>query len=367
MYKNENRKFNEQINRIINESSEDDEDMELTDEAKAVAKFLGVSESEVKDVEMGPYEMFSNTLYKVESIHDGIKETYLVSSDKANIQIAVEDSLENLFDGLTVDEFCEKVIPYLPRDREEYISAYYEGFDLIEEGDFDGTWGRDFHGFVDFTKMAEDVIDVYGAGHELSVYDNKTNQVDFEGETYYIFKQDEESLNESKKRNFNEMKDYPKMLSTLLRKCWYDGDGKFARNGKWSIGLGGYDHGYEIYYNGETICQIKPDNEVYFGRDEKTIKRICGFDYEQILKAIQEVEPKAFKIDDEQEYALVIYYDENNLRELSDFFNGLDLELSFEGANRVRYYSKDEDYLKELSIEIEKLDSVRKTEIIEVF
>ena len=87
---------------------------------------------------------------------------------------------------------------------------------------------------------------------------------------------------------------YPKQLAQVIKKCWY-GNGRFARNGKWSIGLGGYDHGYEVYFDGDVICQIKPNNIVYFGRGEEEIKEICGYNVEQIMTALKEVESELEK------------------------------------------------------------------------
>lgn len=154
--------------------------------------------------------------------------------------------------------------------------------------------------------------------------------------------------------SLNESKDYPKMLSTLLRKCWYDGNGRFARNGKWSIGLGGYDHGYEVYFDGDTIVQIKPDNEVYFGRDERTVKEICSYDYEQILKAIQEVEPNAFIKEDE--YKLIIEFDSENLDEIYNIINNLNIAVDEKYNTYYGIYSNDEDELDEIASKIKAVD-----------
>lgn len=159
-----------------------------------------------------------------------------------------------------------------------------------------------------------------------------------------------ESLKENKsiaKRN------YPKMLSELIKKCWY-GNGKFARNGKWSIGLGGYDHGYEVYFDGDTICQIKPDNEVYFGRSEDVIKEICGYDFEQILKAIQEVESDAFIKEDE--YKLIIEFEKEYLDEIYNIINKLDIAVDEQYNTFYGIYSNDEDELDEIASKIKAAD-----------
>ena len=178
-----------------------------------------------------------------------------------------------------------------------------------------------------------------------------------------------ELLKKIRESIINEAKEYPKMLSTLLRKCWYDGNGKFARNGKWSIGLGGYDHGYEVYFDGETICQIKPDNEVYFGRDEYTVKRICGYGYEQILAAVQEVESNAFIAN--QEYKLIVEYEKGNDNHCQELYKILsDNEISYDesGDGYYCFYSEDEDELYNISAIIKDCDENKhfSTRIIEV-
>jgi hypothetical protein len=33
-------------------------------------------------------------------------------------------------------------------------------------------------------------------------------------------------------------------------------DGQFGRCGNWSVALGGYDHGYEVYYRNEPIARV---------------------------------------------------------------------------------------------------------------
>lgn len=169
---------------------------------------------------------------------------------------------------------------------------------------------------------------------------------------------DNDLINES----LNEAETYPKMLTTLIKKCWY-GNGRFARNGKWSIGLGGYNHGYEVYFDGDTICQIKPDNEVYFGRSEDAIKEICGYDFEQILKAIQEVEPECF-IDNEKHYRLVVKVKEDDEQAVKQIFDGATISDQGSYSGLTYWYLDDsdkeflieiKDKLQQLSIEFEEL------------
>lgn len=160
---------------------------------------------------------------------------------------------------------------------------------------------------------------------------------------------DNDLINES----LNEAETYPKMLTTLVKKCWY-GNGRFARNGKWSIGLGGYDHGYEVYFDGDVICQIKPDNEVYFGRSEDAIKEICGYGFEQILKAIQEVEPDTFIKEDE--YKLIIEFEEEYLDEIFNITNELNIDVDEAYNTYYGIYSNDEDKLDEIASKIKEAD-----------
>ena len=224
--------------------NEDDEELDITEEARAVAKFLDIPETDVEDVESDDYYDY---LYKVEAKKDGKKHIYYVSSDEYDIKRGVEDSLENLFDEITVPEFCEKVIPYLSGSIEDYISVSdvwatdSEGNAWgveaqLDDGALDGVFGRDFQGSVDFDKMADDVIAQYGAGHELAPYDNKTMEQDLDGVTYYIFKQDEEDLNESlkeeKEKTFDELEKEGKDISDISYACCYAYYGFYTDKGR---------------------------------------------------------------------------------------------------------------------------------------
>lgn len=237
---------NDLIKKLRESIAEDDdeEELDLTDEARAVAKYLEIPETDVEDVESDDYYDY---LYKVEAKKDGKKHIYYVSSDEYDIKRGVEDSLESLFDDLTVPEFCEKVIPYLSGSIEDYLSVNGEwltdsegnAWDIeaqLDDGALDGVWGRDFQGSVDFDKMADDVISQYGAGHELAPYDNKTMEQDYDGVTYYIFKQDEEDLNESLKeseeKTFDELEKEGKDISDISHACCYVYYGFYADKGR---------------------------------------------------------------------------------------------------------------------------------------
>lgn len=86
---------------------------------------------------------------------------------------------------------------------------------------------------------------------------------------------------------------YSKTLAKVVDMCW-SGSGKYAKYGKWSIGLGGYDLGYEVSYlvNGRFrgLFAIHPDNKVEMYQDEEDTKALCGLNFEQIITSLQQVD-----------------------------------------------------------------------------
>lgn len=90
----------------------------------------------------------------------------------------------------------------------------------------------------------------------------------------------------NKARNHN-----PKSLSRAIDNCFYGtGHGRYSSCGKWEIGLGGYDMGYQVYCNNIAICEIKSDNRVVMLSDEDLTIRRTGHTPLQIFNAIKEVE-----------------------------------------------------------------------------
>lgn len=75
--------------------------------------------------------------------------------------------MESLFSDLGQDEFVEKVVDEIGYTEKRYF----------RNGEFNSI------------KMAKDVIEEYGSGHELAGYDGETNEVEYNGKTYYIFRQ----------------------------------------------------------------------------------------------------------------------------------------------------------------------------------
>lgn len=190
------------------------------DEKAALAKYLNISENDITKSEDSFY--FGLPEFTTKS-----GEEYRVSASESVIKDAVAESLENLFDDLGFEEFKEKVLPHVGGFENTFSvseSKFYdqareelENVDEIDEPteeqiekkqqeiidsygsaeEFFIEFGDDYvremidHGdaYMNFETMAENVISEYGAGHELAGYDNETNEVEYNGKTYYIFRQ----------------------------------------------------------------------------------------------------------------------------------------------------------------------------------
>lgn len=205
------------------------------DEKAALAKYLNINENDITKNE--------------DSFHFGIPEfttkngeQYSVSANESAIKDAVAENMENLFDELGFEEFKEKVLPYVggfentfsvseshfydevyreleedgieePTDeqiekrQQEIIDTYGSAEEFfIEFGDEYVKQMID-HGvaYMNFETMAENVISEYGAGHELSSYDNSTEEVEYNGKTYYIFRQAKKTNKMNKQANKEEI------------------------------------------------------------------------------------------------------------------------------------------------------------------
>ena len=190
------------------------------DEKAALAKYLNINENDITKKE-------DNFYFGLPEFTTKSGEEYSVSASESVIKDAVAESMENLFNDLGLDEFQEKVLPYVGNfDRYFSVSEskFYdqareelENVDEIEDPteeqiekkqqeiidsygsaeEFFIEFGDDYvkemlnygDASIDFKTMAEDVINEYGAGHELAGYDNETNEVEYNGKTYYIFRQ----------------------------------------------------------------------------------------------------------------------------------------------------------------------------------
>ena len=202
------------------------------DEKAALAKFLNIKEEDLTKNE-------ENFYFGLPEFTTKNGEEYRISASESVIRGAVAESLENLFNDLGLDEFKEKVLPFVG-DMERYFSVSESKFydqaleelqnvDEIEDPSEEQIEAKqkeiiDNYGSVeeffiefgdeyikeminygdasfDFEKMAEDVIDQYGAGHELSSYDNSTEEIEYNGKTYYIFRQARRNNKMNKKAN----------------------------------------------------------------------------------------------------------------------------------------------------------------------
>lgn len=157
-------------------------------ESQALATYLNLPTKNIKKVqdELGlpTYEVNNN----------GETQRYSISDDEDAIKEAVEISISNLVDGLTIPEFCEQVVPYLSGNPNDYfVAPDYEELpfdELLDSGAFDGVFGYKYEGHIYTDKLAEDVINSYGAAHELDYYDNRGDEIDFNGKTFQIFRKE---------------------------------------------------------------------------------------------------------------------------------------------------------------------------------
>lgn len=189
------------------------------EEKQALAKYLNINEKDITKNE--------------DSFHFGIPEfttksgeQYSVSASESAIKDAVAENMENLFDELGFEEFKEKVLPHVGGFENTFSvseSHFYDEVyrELEEDGieeptdeqiekrqqeiidnygsaeEFFIEFGDEYvkqmidngDAYMNFETMAENVISEYGAGHELASYDNDTNEIEYNGKTYYIFRQ----------------------------------------------------------------------------------------------------------------------------------------------------------------------------------
>ena len=139
---------------------------------------------------------------------------------------------------------------------------------------------------------------------------------------------------------------FPKTLSNLLRKCWYDGNGRYASIGKWEIGLGGYDYGYEVEYMHQPIFRITPDNEVEMYKSDVDMKLTCGYNYAQIMNALKQVKPNL---------ELMVEDDDPEDEDLVEALN----EISREKANKVVKRRADQQYDAIQDYDVNKPETVK--------
>lgn len=128
-----------------------------------------------------------------------------------------------------------------------------------------------------------------------SIFDhNKKDYVEISDEAYWdleIAKKEFENYLNKKSKTINSDNRALSVLPRLLDKVWYDYDegdaGRYAQIGSWEIGLGGYDTGYEVSYQGTPIFSITEDNKFkpYFSNDR--LQEEFGFSYSDIERALK--------------------------------------------------------------------------------
>lgn len=76
-------------------------------------------------------------------------------------------------------------------------------------------------------------------------------------------------------------------LAKVMEKI--DDNGRHGRCGNWAMGLGGYDHGYGIYFKGQEIGRVNYGYKEYELYDEDFISK------EQIPEFLQAIDARGFK------------------------------------------------------------------------
>lgn len=166
------------------------------------------------------------------------------------------------------------------------------------------------------------------------------------------------------------------VLPRLLDKVWYDYDeetaGKYAQIGSWEIGLGGYDTGYEVSYNGTPIFSITEDNELKPYMSDDRLQKDFGFSYSDVEKALKKHRDlenikmvnasknneywainEDFKSDDKDNRIAVLKYKNEDLVDW-EFFNTYEEAEKFENEmnNKKQSYKK----VKSAKMKSEKFD-----------
>ena len=187
-------------------------------------------------------------------------------------------------------DFINSVIFEL--NRKGFIKCY-----LIND-DIDGVVGYVFYDPIKFNSKI-DYSSLTGGDEELKRAWNRLDLDKIKEEVIKIIPKDLiNTFNRKAESKLNESYDYPKALTNALRKCWFGGGknaGMYARNGRWEIGLGGYDTGYEVSFDGTPLFAIRTswsENVVDMYQSEEKIIKKCGYNFEQIMRALKEVEPE---------------------------------------------------------------------------
>ena len=141
----------------------------------ALAKFLELDEDEIEDIEKRNYNHYGLTVFVYGD------EEYAIGTDE-EADRAVKEYIRNsvwAFNTEFILSHCD-----LPFELAEAIRTFQatkcEGANdallaLIEKcGDFD--------------KFVEEAVEVDGRGHFLSPYDGVEHEVEYNGETYYIYR-----------------------------------------------------------------------------------------------------------------------------------------------------------------------------------
>jgi antirestriction protein len=132
-------------------------------------------------------------------------------------------------------------------------------------------------------------------------------------------------------------------LLTVMERI--DDNGRHGRCGNWEMGLGGYDHGYEIYYRGAPIGRVNYEFGEYELYDEDFIPR------EQIPEFLAAIDARKFKD---------VGYHEGDDEMVSEARKQIMWAINFRNMHTAvhgLFYGKDKKRVEEFAKEIEYIQT----------
>ena len=108
-------------------------------------------------------------------------------------------------------------------------------------------------------------------------------------------------------------------------------DGKFGRCGNWKIALGGYDHGYEVYYKDEPVMRVNYELDEY---------EFYSCDYSDVMFTPDTVPQIKEVLDITHEFDNVGDIDDNGdyIDNFGQYVNGIEANVSESGiSKRVKF------------------------------
>ena len=131
--------------------------------------------------------------------------------------------------------------------------------------------------------------------HENGVYNVYSESGKCLGKGYKTKEEAEKRLKQVeyfKHKNASTLKVAKANLNGIIKvmdKMWHGNyDKNYVAIGKWGIGVGGYDTGYVISYDGNELFAITPDNVYDAWEDDEFVKELTGYTQNEIFQFIKD-------------------------------------------------------------------------------